>query len=56
MWYRLAANVYLPAGVKRGNMQIQCDAMTPEQQSISVKLLDTWKPGNCEQELLQINE
>lgn len=53
MWYRLAANVYLPAGVTKGDMQIQCDSMTPEQRSFAVKLLEEWEPGTCEEDLLQ---
>jgi TPR repeat protein len=53
MWYRLAANVYLPAGVTRGNMQIQCDSMTPEQRSYAIKLLEEWEPGKCQEDFLQ---
>ncbi|MEN8207270.1 MAG: tetratricopeptide repeat protein [Pseudomonadota bacterium] len=50
MWYRLAEKVYVPF---RGSMHSLCDAMTTEQRSIAVKLLEGWKPGKCEQDLLQ---
>jgi hypothetical protein len=53
MWYYFAAMVYMPTGLTSGGMQSLCDAMTLEQRSIAVKLLDEWKPGKCEQDLLQ---
>ena len=53
MWYKLAAKVYVPPGMRGGNMQPFCDDMTPEQRSIAIKLLEKWKPGQCEQDLLQ---
>ena len=49
MWYHLAASVYKPPSV--GYQQSRCDAMTPEQRSKAVKLLEEWKPGKCEQDL-----
>jgi len=53
MWYQLAAKVYVPPGRRAEVTQSMCDAMTPEQRSIAVKYLEEWKPGKCEQELLQ---
>lgn len=53
MWYLLAASVYVPPDTSVGNMHPRCDAMTPEQRSIAVKYLEGWKPGKCEQDLLQ---
>jgi hypothetical protein len=35
------------------SMQRYCAAMSQEQQSISIKLLEEWKPGKCEKDLLQ---
>jgi TPR repeat protein len=52
MWYRLAANVYLPPSLDDRVIQNRCNAMTPEQRSISVKLLEEWKLGKCERDLL----
>jgi hypothetical protein len=51
MWYHLAAKVYVPPSLTGGRMQTLCDAMTPEQRSKAVKLLEEWKPGKCEQDL-----
>jgi hypothetical protein len=51
MWYHLAAKVYVPPTLTGGRMQTLCDAMTPEQRSKAVKLLEEWKPGKCEQYL-----
>jgi TPR repeat protein len=51
MWYRLAAKVYEPPSGPM--MQTICDAMTPEQRSIAIKLIKEWEVGQCEKELLQ---
>ena len=51
MWYRLAEDVYAPPGGPA--MQKLCDAMTPEQRAIAVRLIEEWKPGLCEQQLLK---
>lgn len=52
LWYQLAAMVYKPPDQDDGVIPSHCEDMTPEQLSITAKLLDGWKPGNCEQELL----
>lgn len=51
MWYHLAAKVYLPPYMP--DNQFICDAMTPKQRLIAIKYLEEWKPGMCEQQLLQ---
>ena len=53
MWYRLAENVSGPPQTQGKIMQRFCDKMTPEQRVIAVKLLREWKPGKCEEDLLQ---
>ena len=53
MWYHLAANVYVQPSIARGKIQLFCNDMTPEQRSIAVRLLEEWRPGKCEQDLLQ---
>ncbi len=53
MWYRLAAKVHVPPDTKGGYMQTICDAMTPKQRDNALQLLEAWKPGECERDLLQ---
>jgi hypothetical protein len=56
MWYYLAAKVYVPPGLDERLIQTRCNAMTPEQRYIAIKLLEEWKPGECEQDLLEYRE
>lgn len=53
MWYRLAEKVHEPPRMEGKIMQMFCDAMTPEQRVIALKILRQWKPGKCEEDLLQ---
>jgi hypothetical protein len=56
MWYHLAADVYVRPSTARSKMQLFCNDMTLEQRSIAIRLLEEWRPGKCEQDLLRINQ
>jgi TPR repeat protein len=53
MWYYLAADVYVRPSIAKSVMQLSCNDMTLEQRSIAIRLLEEWRPGKCEQDLLQ---
>jgi len=53
MWYHLAADVYVQPSIAKSEMQLSCNDMTLEQRSIAIRLLEEWRPGKCEQDLLQ---
>ena len=54
MWYRLAEEVYVSRGGSVTKMQPVCDAMTPEQHTVTKRLLEGWAPGKCEKEIAPV--